>query len=78
MVDKAFIVGWLQCFCFTWYLFYKVLNGDTLYGEHAIYNMVQHMELNEIPCMPGYRLQDVLPREGKVRMVVIGFSCQDT
>lgn len=55
MVDKAFIV----------------LNGDTLYGEHAIYNMVQHMELNEIPCMPGYRLQDVLPREGKVNRAIV-------
>ncbi|KAK4525929.1 hypothetical protein GAYE_SCF18G3838 [Galdieria yellowstonensis] len=55
VVDKAFIV----------------LNGDTLYGEHAISNMVHHIQLNEIPCMPGYRLIDVLPREGKVNRAIV-------
>ncbi|GJD12007.1 hypothetical protein Gasu2_61210 [Galdieria sulphuraria] len=55
VIDKAFIV----------------LNGDTLYGEHAICNMVQHIQSNEIPCMPGYRLEDVLPREGKVNRAIV-------
>eukprot|EP00871_Galdieria_phlegrea_P004113 jgi/Galph1/4702/GphlegSOOS_G3347.1 len=55
LVDKPFIV----------------LNGDTLYGNHAIHHLIQHMQRNEIPCMPGYRLIDVLPQEGKVNRAII-------
>lgn len=48
-----------------------ILNGDTLYGETALSHVCSHIRMNSTPCMPGFRLRDVLPKSGKVNRAII-------
>lgn len=48
-----------------------VLNGDSLYGVPALRLVCDHICREHSPCMPGYRLRDVLPAEGRVNRAVI-------
>lgn len=48
-----------------------VLNGDSLYGVNALRLVCEHVATRDEPCMPGYKLRDVLPARGKVNRAVI-------
>ncbi|CAN8063225.1 unnamed protein product [Agarophyton chilense] len=50
---------------------FVVLNGDTLYGDHALERVCTHIKFNPSPCMPGYPLRDVLPQKGSVNRAII-------
>lgn len=51
-----------------------ILNGDTLYGDHALQQVCVHIRTLDTPCMPGYPLRDVLPKAGKVNRAIIGIQ----
>ncbi|KAK4536333.1 hypothetical protein CDCA_CDCA08G2358 [Cyanidium caldarium] len=50
---------------------FVVLNGDSLYGVAALRLVCGHMVTERTPCMPGYKLRDVLPNEGRVNRALV-------
>jgi NDP-sugar pyrophosphorylase family protein len=48
-----------------------VLNGDSLYGVAALSLVCNHITAAKTACMPGYKLREVLPKEGRVNRAIV-------
>lgn len=59
---------------------FVVLNGDTLYGDKALASVGAHLKSSTsgagtaAHCMPGYKLKDVLPEQGRVNRAVVNIE----
>jgi molybdopterin-guanine dinucleotide biosynthesis protein A len=50
---------------------FLVLNGDSLYGVAALSLVCSHIAKEQTACMPGYKLCEVLPEEGRVNRAIV-------